>query len=172
MFKYINTLVFILVLAPLVSFSQGEFPNTLSYHRTAGSPPATLEAVSWLAGHWRGEAMGGITEELWSPPMAGSMMGSFKFIESDKVIFYELETISEENGTLVLRLKHFNADLKGWEEKEKTVDFKLVKATTGKVFFDGFTIEKVSENEINMYVVIEEGNRKEEVKFNYKRVLN
>jgi len=36
------------------------------------------------------------------------------------------------------------------------------------VYFDDFTFEKVSENEINVYVVISEKGKTEEVKFNYK----
>jgi hypothetical protein len=100
--------------------------NTLSFDSEAGSPKASLSDISWLAGHWRGEGMGGIIEEVWSAPLAGSMMGSFKFVEDGKVKFYELELIIEENETLILRIKHFHANLKGWEEKDETVDFKLV----------------------------------------------
>ena len=152
--------------------AQNKFPNTLSYSDSIGSPQANLEAVNWLAGHWRGEAFGGITEELWSPPLGGSMMGAFKLVVNDQVSFYELETIIEENNTLILKLKHFNNDLTGWEEKDDTVDFRLVKVTDDKVYFDGFTLERISDNEINMFVVIEDSGKQSEVKFNYKRVKN
>lgn len=87
-----------------------------------------------------------------------------------KVIFYEIETISEENETIILRLKHFHCDLIGWEEKDKTVDFKLLIVTTDKVYFEGFTIERISAFEINMYVMIGNGGETNESKFNYKRV--
>jgi len=91
-------------------------------------------------------------------------------MENEQVQFYELCTITEEKGSLILRLKHFHSDLKGWEEKDETVDFKLVKVTPGKVFFDGFTFERISDNEINIYVVIEDGGEQQEVKFNYRKV--
>ncbi|MEP4535528.1 MAG: DUF6265 family protein [Cyclobacteriaceae bacterium] len=104
-----------------------------------------------------------------SATSGGSMMGAFKLVVDDEVVFYELETICEQEGTLILRLKHFNSDLTGWEEKDRTVDFKLVKVTNDKVYFEGFTIERISPDEINMYVVIDEGDGQEEVKFNYKR---
>jgi hypothetical protein len=41
------------------------------------------------------------------------MMGPFKLVVENEVQFYEIETISEENGTFVFRLKHFHRDLKG-----------------------------------------------------------
>ena len=48
------------------------------------SPKATLADIAWLSGHWRGEAFGGITEEIWSPPLGDSMMGSFKLVSEGK----------------------------------------------------------------------------------------
>lgn len=134
------------------------------------SPKATLEAISWIAGHWKGEAFGGIVDEIWSPPLGDSMMFVFKLVAEDKVQFYEVGHIQQLGETLILQLKHFHGSLKGWEEKDETVDFKLVKLENNRVYFDGFTIEKISANEINMYVVIgDENGSSEEVKFNYKR---
>jgi len=168
--KKITLVLFLSI--PMLSFAQEKFDNTLSYNDSIGSPKANLDVISWLAGHWRGEAFGGITEEVWSPPLGGSMMGAFKLVVNGKVSFYELETIMEVDNTLVLKLKHFNADLTGWEEKEDTVDFRLVKVTTNKIYFDGFTLERISDDEINMYVIIEDGGQQSEVKFNYNKVKN
>ena len=150
--------------------AQDAFPNTMVYDSDKGSPPATLTDVSWVQGHWRGEAFGGITEEVWTPPLGNSMMCAFKLVVEGEVRFYEMVALSEENGTLMLRLKHFHGNLKGWEEKDETVDFPLVKVTPGKVYFDGFTFERVSENDLNIYVVIENKGTKEEMKFAYARV--
>ncbi len=144
--------------------------NTISYDDSTGSPSATLKVIEWMQGHWKGEAFGGITEEIWSPPSGGSMMCAFKLLVNNKVKFYEIVSISEEDNSLMLRLKHFHSDLKGWEEKNETVDFKLVKVEENRVYFDDFTFEKVSENEINIYVVIDSKGSKKEVTFNYKRV--
>lgn len=70
-----------------------------------------------MEGHWKGEAFEGITEEIWTPPLGGSMLFSFKLVVEDKVVFYELGHIRQLGETLVFELKHFNDDLKGWEEK-------------------------------------------------------
>lgn len=147
--------------------ASNEFPNLLFLKDKQESPIANLDAVKWLSGHWKGHAFGGIIEEVWSSPVGGSMMGAFKLVVDNKVQFYEIETISEENETLIFRLKHFSHDLKGWEEKDETKDFALVKVTKNKVFFNGLTLEKVSDNEINIYVAIEEKGLKKEEKFTY-----
>ena len=97
------------------------------------------------------------------------MMGAFKLVNNDQVSFYEIMTIRETAGTLLLQLKHFHGDLKGWEEKDETVDFPLVKVIDGKVFFDGFTIERISDNEVNVYGVLERGEPESVATFNYHR---
>jgi len=154
----------------LSSYSQESNSNTLQLTENATSPNATLEDVSWIQGHWKGEAFGGITEEIWSPPLGDSMMFVFKLVVDNKVVFYEAGGIRQVDETLFLQFKHFHGDFKGWEEKDETVDFKLVKIEDNKVYFEGFTFEKISDTEINLYVVIDQKDGKsEEVKFNYKK---
>ena len=129
-----------------------------------------LKNVSWISGNWKGEAFGGVTEENWSEPSGDSMMATFKLIVDNKVAFYEIEIIREVENTLILQLKHFNNDLKGWETKDETIDFPLKEITPSKVVFEGMIFEKINENEMNIYVDIhdEKGNI-ETVKFNYKK---
>jgi hypothetical protein len=153
-----------------LAYGQDKFPNTLFLNDSIGSPKADLSNIEWIEGHWRGEAFGGITEEVWTPALGKSMMCTFKLVVNGEVNFYELVTISEEHGSLIMRLKHFHSNLSGWEEKDKTVDFKLVKVTKNKVYFDRCTFEKISDNEMNVYVVIQNGEQETETKFNYKKV--
>ncbi|WP_282135593.1 DUF6265 family protein [Seonamhaeicola maritimus] len=129
-----------------------------------------LENISWISGNWKGEAFGGITEENWSMPSGGSMMATFKLINNNKVSFYEIEIIRELENTLILQLKHFHNDLKGWEIKDETVDFPLKYITKSKVVFEGMSFEKVNDKEMNVYVDMHEkdGTRKT-IKFNYTK---
>lgn len=150
--------------------AQSPTAHTLLYHASQPSPEADLSAVAWIAGHWQGEAFGGVTEEIWTPPLGGSMMCAFKLVVGGQVQFYEIVTLVEIEKTLLLRLKHFHGNLSGWEEKDETVDFKLVRVEPDKVFFDGFTFERISENELHVYVMIDHGTRKEETLFRYTRV--
>lgn len=130
----------------------------------------TLENIKWIAGNWKGEAFGGQTEENWSEPSGGSMMATFKLIDDGKVVFYEMEIIREVENSLILQLKHFGPDLKGWETQEKTIDFNLIKITSDRVVFEGMVFEKISPNEMNVYVDIQQDDGTiENVKFNYRK---
>ncbi len=141
----------------------------MSLNEGESSPNASIEEILWMEGHWKGEAFGGITEEIWSPPLGGSMMFSFKHVADGKVTFYELGHIREVNESLVFELKHFGGDLKGWEEKDEVQRFKLIKVDGNRFYFEGFTFEKLSDKEINIYGLIEQDDKAEEVKFNYKK---
>jgi hypothetical protein len=144
--------------------------ETLTLAPRQVSPKANIEQLSWLAGHWRGEALGGVVEEHWALPSAGTMVGTFKLSTAGKVKFYEIEVIREVADSLMLQLKHFHHDLKGWEEKQQTVDFALVKIDANAAYFDGFTIRKISDDEIHMFVVLGREPELKEVSFKYRRV--
>lgn len=166
----IRLIPFIISIAFNLLLAQDKMEYTLTYDSLIGSPKATLEDVAWISGYWRGEAFNGEVEEIWSSPLGNSMVASFKLVVDDEVKFYEIEIITEINGTLILQLKHFHSDLRGWEEKDETVDFPLVKITESRVFFDGMTFEKVSDNEMNVYVLIKQEDKvAEEMKFNYHK---
>lgn len=96
------------------------------------SPQPSIEDMAWLAGHWTGTGLGGRCEETWTAPDAGVMVGTFRLIKDDKTVFYEFLTLTVIDGRIVMRLKHFNPDMTGWEEKEKFVEF-AHKGTEGNV---------------------------------------
>lgn len=129
-----------------------------------------LKNIEWISGNWKGEAFGGETEENWSKPSGGSMMAAFKLIKDGEVVFYEIEIIKEVENSLILQLKHFNNDLKGWETKDETVDFPLKEITSDKVVFEGMTFEKINEKEMNVYVDMHKKDGSvETLKFNYTK---
>ncbi|MEO0571900.1 MAG: DUF6265 family protein [Bacteroidota bacterium] len=143
--------------------------KTVQLEEGATSPKASLDDVSWIAGHWNGEAFGGIAEEIWSEPLGESMMFVFRLVNDDKVTFYETGHIKQIEGTILMQLKHFDGNLNGWEKKDETVDFKLVKLEKDKVFFEGLTMEKISDTEMHVFVLVDDGNGEQEVLFNYQR---
>ncbi|MCZ6774991.1 MAG: DUF6265 family protein [Ignavibacteria bacterium] len=134
-------------------------------------PAATINDMVWIVGHFQGEALGGIFEEVWAPPFGGAMMGMFKVVKDDTVVFYELLTIIEESNSLNLKLKHFNADLTGWEEKDEFQSFPLVKLTQDAAFFDGITFRKLDQDTIQVFVAIQQSDDEtQEIEFKYHRV--
>lgn len=144
--------------------------NTLKLSEGEAGGKSTIEDMAWLAGAWTGEGLGGISEELWSRPAGGAMVGTYRLIKDGKPVFYEICWIVEQEGTIAFRLKHFNADLTGWEEKEKTVDFRFIKKDGNRVYFSGLTFERVNNSDLNIYLALKykDGSVKESL-FKMKR---
>jgi hypothetical protein len=144
--------------------------NTLRLSADQKPPAATIADMAWYAGRWTGTGLGGWTEEIWSPPRDGTMMGMYRMVKDGKPIFYELLLIAEENGSLAIKLKHFHADLRGWEERDASLRFPLVAKRDGRIYFDGMTFERVGTDRVKVYLAIEhkDGSVREEV-FEYSR---
>jgi hypothetical protein len=143
--------------------------HTFKLDDPAVRPPATLEDVSWLVGSWEGEAFGSTFEEVWNPPSAGSMVGFFKVISDDQVSFYELLLLVEEEGSLSLKVKHFNPDFTAWEEKGDYVDFRFVKADENAIHFSGISFYRINDDEMHGYIVMRKGDEVREEKLTYRR---
>ena len=122
------------------------------------SPPATLAAVAWLEGHWLGDGLGGVSEEIWSPARGGVMMGMYRSLKQDRPSFYEFLMLVEENGTLAMKRKHFNQDFSGWEEKTGFVTFKLVAVEPRAVHFDGLSFVRESDTALLIYLLLRDKN--------------
>jgi len=117
-------------------------------------PEATIDDMSWIQGYWTGEFMNGNFEEIWSPPVNGTMMGSFKQMNADTVNFYEIMIIKEVGNSLVLRLKHFHNDLRGWETQDEVVNWPLVRLDQNRAYFDGLTFERIDEDHLKVYLAV------------------
>jgi len=137
-----------LVTAP---FAAAE-PQTRSLAEGTNSPPASLTDVAWIAGRWVGEGFDATVEEVMSPPSGDAMIGHFRMTNADGVVFYELVQVREEDGSLVYRVKHFDPDLRGWEEKDAAVDFPLVAVEADRIFFDGLTIARTGADELTHWL--------------------
>lgn len=116
------------------------------------SPAATIGQVGWLAGAWTGTGFGGESDEQWAEPAAGAMIGTFRLVVGGKAVFYQFLTIGEENGTLALKLKHFNADLTPWEEKERWVTFRLARIAENEVAFSGLTFRRTGDTTMTIFL--------------------
>lgn len=145
--------------------------NTRSLAPGAKGPKASVSDVAWLVGHWEGEGLGGRSFETISPPVAGQMAGHFQQVKDGKLFFYEIYQFVEKDGSLVLRLRHFNPDLTAWEEKGVTVDFPLVAIDKDAAYFDGLTMRRAGPNGMESFVRIKQkdGSTQEAV-FRFRRV--
>ncbi|MEP5937595.1 MAG: DUF6265 family protein [Erythrobacter sp.] len=110
------------------------------------SPPATIEHMDWLVGQWVGTGIQGApAQESWLPPVGGTMVGTFvQQVATEngdgEIMFTEHMYLMEEDGSLALKLKHFNADLTAWEEKDDMVTFRLVAIEECAAYFHALTL--------------------------------
>jgi hypothetical protein len=121
-----------------------------------GEKPAadSVEVMGWLAGRWTGDGLGGRTEEIWAPPDAGTMIGTFRLIQKDKPVFYEFMSLLNTERGLAMRLKHFHPDGTGWEEKEKFVEFLYVGTVDGVIHFEGLSFQREGADAVTIHLAL------------------
>ncbi|GIL39803.1 DUF6265 family protein [Roseiterribacter gracilis] len=108
----------------------------------ASGPRAQIGEFAWLAGRWSGTGLGGETEEWIMPAVDGQMVGMFRASRAGKLSFTEQFVFAEADGTVELRVRHFNADFTSWEDKAEMVRFPLVSSGTNRAQFSAVTYER------------------------------
>lgn len=97
---------------------------------------ATLEDFQWLTGRWVGELGRIRTEEIWSGPDAGVMMGMFRLVSNDgKTNVIEIMTLREVDGTVELCFRHLTPDMVCWEEPDKPAVMRIGTLSPNEVVF-------------------------------------
>jgi len=135
-------------------------------------PPATVAEAAWLVGDWVGPGIGGArSAETWLPPSSGTMVGVFVQEKGDGSLqFTEHMYMAQEGASLMLKLKHFNPDLTGWEEKDGMVRFPLVSIAPCAAYFSGLTYRCDGEDGLLVAVRMKsEGEKVSELVFRFKR---
>ena len=123
----------------------------------AQTPPATIDAAGWLAGRGVGEGFGGQMEETWAPPVGGQMVGHFRHWRDGQPRFYEIMLMDVVDGGVRMRVKHFNPDFTGWEERSEWVAFEPVSAAPDALIFNGLEIRREGADRIVMTIRIRRG---------------
>jgi hypothetical protein len=163
---------FTLALLATPAFAQQRLTeHTLRLSPGQTSPPATIADAAFLVGHWTGDGLGGTFEEIWTAPKKGVMVGMYRGLKDDAPSFQELLVLREEAGSLMIRLKHFNPDMTGWEEKAQVVAMPFVGKKDGLVHFDGMAFQVTGPDTVTCYLAIEnkkDGTAREAV-FTYRR---
>lgn len=169
--RFAALLAAVLATAAPAAAQRANTENTVAATGGMVRPAATLADASWLEGRWAGEGLGGWNEEWWSAPAGGSIMGVYRHVKEGAVVFYEIMSLVETEGTLELRLKHFHGDLRGWEEKDDVVRFPLVRVDENTLWFDGMTLRRDGPDTMQAWVAVSGGGEGlREVSFTYRRV--
>lgn len=163
--------IFCLSFSIAVIAQQNISENTYRWSAKQTQQNVPVNRFKLLEGHWTGEGLGGQCDEYWSPMKDSLMIGLFRFIENEKTVFTEFMYLMHDSSGWLLRVKHFNPDFTGWEEKNKSVNFRLVRTDENRLLFNGLTFEAPDENTLRIYLAMKnnEGNYREE-RFVLKKV--
>ena len=157
---------------PPIVFAPAWDTVTVSATEGVDPPPATVEQMDWLLGQWQGEGIDGApATESWIRGSDDTLVGTFvQQSHAGGVMFTEHMVIAEERGSLVLKIKHFNPDLTGWEEKDAMVTFPLVALDPCNAQFDGLTFFCTARDDpgqgLSIFVRMEKGG---ELNFRFRR---
>ena len=94
-----------------------------------------LKPLAFLSGRWVSEEPTEVQEETWSPASGDSIIGSFRIVKNGKPVFYEFWAVEVDGDRPVLKLKHFNAGLAGWEEKNASTKMPLISTSQDDAVF-------------------------------------
>lgn len=151
-------LVAMLSLVALLSCS-----TPLGARAGAQGAPA-IEEAAWLAGRWVGEGFGGVVEETWAPPAGRQMVGHFRYLRAGQPQFYEIMLLDETAAGLRMRVKHFNPDFIGWEERGAWSTFEPVSVEADVLLFEGLEVRRMGVDSIIMTLYVRrEGGSVQEV---------
>ena len=90
--------------------------------------------MTFLAGHWRGERLDTVIEEVWLAPSAGVAQGSVRLIKDGKIGTIELIVVVVENDCIIMRYNHFHPNYRTWED-DGPIELTLTSARDGEVVF-------------------------------------
>jgi Domain of unknown function (DUF6265) len=119
---------------------------------TAPASSVPISVASWMIGCWEGEGLGGRLQECWSASNGTQMAGHFTLSIGGTPQFHEFMLLEEHQGGLRLRVKHFNPDMTGWEEKDASVDFSYVSSGEGRITFSALDIQRIDPNTMVMHL--------------------
>ncbi len=149
--------------------------NTLKLDENSPAAVAHADSFRWLVGYWVGSGLGGSCEESWLPAMGrsemgASMIGTFRLLKDDQLVFTEFFQLSREESGWTLRLKHFDPKLRGWEAKDEFSEFRLIRAEPNAVYFDGLTYRLTEQGQLHVFVAMRQKDSSfREAKFEFHR---
>lgn len=157
-----------MILALLAAQAMAQHTRALE----GGHPPsASIEQLAWLAGSWVGSGMGSPVTETYSAPLGGRISGHFAMAdEHGGIAFTELVDYVPQGPSLAYRVRHFNPDMSGWEDRTgKPVVFPLVAVEKDRWFFDGMTLERTGPDAMSIWVRIHDKGVSSEEEFRFTR---
>ncbi len=93
-----------------------------------------LSSIKWLIGHWKTHSENEELEEYWHSVMADAMVGWFRWKRSEVIFLYEFMLFQQVEKGIILKIKHFDGNLVGWEEKDAWVEYQAWSSADDAVY--------------------------------------
>lgn len=132
-----RTILHVAAATVLASFAAAAAEGPAPRPAPRAAVASSLADVGWLSGKWVVEDGGTYSEEWWSAPSGDSMVGAWRLSRSGRAKLFELLTLIEEEGHVVLRIRHVDAKGVAWEEKDRPLVLPLVEKGAGRAVFEG-----------------------------------
>ena len=107
--------------------------------------------MNWLAGTWRSETNGSVTQEAFTPVADGELVSTLKMVRGGKPARYEMRIIRMTDGKVTFNELPFSGDLKSTEGPPTKM---LISSDATHVVFDGLAYEKTGDNTMTMTLEI------------------
>ncbi len=91
-----------------VMFGQQQHPQDFSRDTVSR---ITLADFAWMAGDWTAQFNGGVLEQHWFAPSAGTMIGSMRFVRNDQVRTVELYSAKQMPEGVKIWTRQFDSTL-------------------------------------------------------------
>ncbi len=146
----------IVLLASAAAWAAGDDAQVRGLAPGATPAAATLADMQPLLGDWVAEG----AAAAFSPAVAGQIVGHLTLAMNGRPFVAELWIIRAEGGSVLLRQKHFGADLQPLQEPPRWLERKLVAKGPHELFFEDLTFSNRA-GRLSMKVKIPGGPGKE-----------
>jgi len=146
---------------------------TVAGAREAPEQRVELSDLGWLEGCWEGTGFGNRVSECWMSSPNGRLTGMFQMIDADSnQTMSEIFVLDEFEDGPAIRLKHFHADLTGWEGRDEFIVFPLRETGDGFARFDGLTYTHTEDDRLIVGLVVSQAGEQSLQRLEFERVAD
>ena len=99
---------------------------------SAAGPAATIEQLDWMTGNWAGQLGPNQLEENWIATEGSSIAAMVRMTGGDATSMFEMITIEEVDGSLVLNIQQWDPGFKPRTEAPQTMELEEITANSVK----------------------------------------
>ena len=115
------------IISPLVLSALAVMAGT-----SFAGPPATIGQLDWMTGNWAGNLGPNQLEENWIASEGSSLMAAVRMTGADATSMFEMITIEEVDGSLVLHIQQWDPGMVPRTETAQELELEEITANSVK----------------------------------------